>query len=120
VGEVYQVVQEGGTLQNVVQFKKGGGVLELVVDSDYVFTEGAEADGTPRRAVEFVFRRTMFRLPALFGRPLPTVTIPFAVGRGEFRCVWLDQLRVDICDVPSGQRWINVYSYAGPVEKCPR
>lgn len=112
VADVYQVLTGRGTLQNVVCFASG---FELVVDSDCQASEGGEGG---ERSVAFQFTGTVIRLPKAFGVRLPEIRIPFAVGKGEFRVVYLDQIRIDICDVESGERWINVYSYGGPAEKC--
>jgi len=109
VADVYQVITGRGRLQNVVCFANG---FELVVDSDCELSEDDQ------RSVEFKFTGTVIRLPKVFGVALPEVRIPFAVGKGEFRVVYLDDIRIDIFDVKSGERWINVYSYAGPAEKC--
>lgn len=46
------------------------------------------------------------------------VDFPFAVGKGYFHVVWLDQaLRVDR-DTSNGKNWLNIYVYGGPTEKC--
>lgn len=107
VGEVVQVVRGGGRLENVVRFGRGRFWAEVCVGVDYEMGEGEE------RVVRFVFTDTEIKVGGL-----GAVKLPFAVGRGEFRCVWLDQMRVDICDVGGGERWINVYGYEGPVERC--
>lgn len=44
--------------------------------------------------------------------------IPFAVGKGFFDVVWLDQaLRIDR-DTSNGKNWLNIYVYGGPTERC--
>jgi len=68
------------------------------------------ADALPVRRVDFVFRRTGVRWGA-GGR----VDLPFAVGRGHFDVLHLDEaLRVD----KDANGWVNVYAYDGPVERC--
>mmetsp|Transcript_11359 Transcript_11359/g.34762 ORF Transcript_11359/g.34762 Transcript_11359/m.34762 type:complete len:223 (-) Transcript_11359:117-785(-) len=105
--EVYQTVAGGlngaddGLIQNVVEFPRPRGSLKLVV--------GVEFDASQDFRCNFVFRKTALDFP---GR---TVNLPFAIGRGYFDILFFDgQLRID-----RDQRgWINIYTYAGPVERC--
>lgn len=68
------------------------------------------AAAAPVRRMDFVFRRTGVRWGATGGFDLP-----FAVGRGHFDVLHLDEaLRVD----RDANGWVNVYAYDGPATRC--
>lgn len=78
----------------------------LIVSVEAVPNETA----APVRRMDFVFRRTGVRWGATGGFDLP-----FAVGRGHFDILHLDEaLRVD----QDANGWVNVYAYDGPVTRC--
>ncbi|GAB0489263.1 hypothetical protein MMPV_000480 [Pyropia vietnamensis] len=126
--DVYQLVESEGSLKNVVEFsRKGSSPAATDVSSAPVRSTGAprptpagslivsveavpNATVAPVRRMDFVFRRTGVRWGAEGGFDLP-----FAVGRGHFDVLHLDEaLRVD----RDANGWVNVYAYDGPVTRC--
>lgn len=119
-------------LQNVVEFDrdevKKTLPAVLSVGVDYVASE-------EERRCDFRFRRTKVLLGrsarasiyeakgvrdglSLTGGLNLDLDLPFAIGEGYFRVIWLDHaLRIDR-DTSNGKNWLNVYVYAGPVERC--
>lgn len=119
-------------LQNVVEFDRDEvkGTLPAVmsVGVDYVPNE-------MERRCDFKFRRTRVMLGrsarasiyeakgvldglSLTGGLNLDLDVPFAIGEGYFRVIWLDHaLRIDR-DTSNGKDWLNIYLYAGPADKC--
>lgn len=80
---------------------------------DIKSSEDAMQNDVNFRLVKFVFRKTKLNI----GRFIK-LSLPFAIGRGTFEVLYLaHDLRVDL-DESTGSRWINIYSYAGPITPC--
>lgn len=125
--DVYQLVESGGRLKNVVEFSRKGSPPAAAAADAAVMSRGAPAPppagslivsveavpnvaAAPIRRMDFVFRRTGVRWGAT-----GSFDLPFAVGRGHFDVLHLDEaLRVD----RDANGWVNVYAYDGPVTRC--
>lgn len=129
---MYRFLLTWSNLQNVVEFDRDEVKRTLPtvmrVEVDYVPSE------TERRC-DFKFRRTRVMLGrsakasiyeakgvmdglCLTGGLNLDLEVPFAIGEGYFRVVWLDHaLRIDR-DTIHGKDWLNIYVYAGPADKC--
>lgn len=113
--------------QNVVEFSRKGSPPAAAAADAAVISRGAPAPppagslivsveavpnvaAAPIRRMDFVFRRTGVRWGAT-----GSFDLPFAVGRGHFDVLHLDEaLRVD----RDANGWVNVYAYDGPVTRC--
>lgn len=113
--------------QNVVEFSRKGSPPAAAAADPAVMSRGAPAPSpagslivsveavpnaaaAPIRRMDFVFRRTGVRWGAT-----GAFDLPFAVGRGHFDVLHLDEaLRVD----RDANGWVNVYAYDGPVTRC--
>lgn len=128
----FQLVDSGsGELQNVIVYGRDAErplVLLVVVKAelgeetrrcDYVFEQTNILYG--REARDFLREREMASGTGIDVQENGwgfNIKLPFAVGKGFFRAVWLDEVvRVDE-DTSTGEVWLNVYLYGGPMVKC--
>lgn len=108
---VFQVVRST-TLENRIEWADPP--VHLKVSVDY----HPRADS---RIFDFVFKKTRVDAGKSVGADTwydVSLSVPFAVGKGFVKCLWLDHaLRIDR-DTSNGKDWINVYMYKGPADKC--
>lgn len=116
-GDIYQLVTEA-KIMNIIEFPALPAVLS--VDVEYSMMECTERE----RRCDF----TMVDTTVSWGKAARQWMkgereggwkAGWALGKGFFRTIWLDEvLRIDRDTSGEGRDWVNCYVYGGPVETC--